>query len=157
MSSCLSSLLKVVSYKPFCVNLPGFIDGQLSSIYQLLEAVCPDKRALGAKVGDKLVHLAGGAVVHGDREAVVGDISGEVLAHDGEAGKAKVWFLTQKICSINFYSRDSHHSTAPKTSHYLAWWLGKLTFVRSVIYCPLWWLTELSATKISITQMAGPL
>jgi hypothetical protein len=59
--------------------------------------VCADKGSLAAKVGDKLIDLAGGAVVHRDREAMVGDIAGEILAHDGEAGKAKVRFLTQKF------------------------------------------------------------
>lgn len=35
-----------------------------------------------------LVDFGGGAVVDGDWEAFVGDVEGEVLAHDGEAGEA---------------------------------------------------------------------
>nr|CAB3489801.1 unnamed protein product [Digitaria exilis] len=45
------------------------------------------ERALVARADERGVHLGGGAVVDGDREALLGDVEREVLAHGGEAGE----------------------------------------------------------------------
>ncbi|KAL6144054.1 hypothetical protein ACLB2K_054749 [Fragaria x ananassa] len=44
--------------------------------------------ALGGSAMDGLVDLGGGAVVDGDGEAFLGDVEGEILAHDDKAGEA---------------------------------------------------------------------
>lgn len=46
------------------------------------------ERALGLGAGHGGVDLGGGAVVDGDREALLGDVEGEVLAHGGEPREA---------------------------------------------------------------------
>ena len=45
-----------------------------------------DDRTLRAMFFDELVHTAGGAVVHDDRNVVVGNIARQVGAHRGQAG-----------------------------------------------------------------------
>jgi len=58
-----------------------------------------DELRQGMSAGDRLarsaaidegVHFGGRAVVHGDGETMVGDVQGEVLAHDREADEADV-------------------------------------------------------------------
>jgi hypothetical protein len=54
----------------------------------------PRRRRACRVLGDELVGLLGGPVEHRDLEAVVGDVEGEVLAHDCEADEPDVgkWF-----------------------------------------------------------------
>ena len=48
-------------------------------------------RPLGAVLGHELLGLGRGAVVHRDRDVVVGDVAREVGAHHREAGQAESW------------------------------------------------------------------
>ena len=47
-----------------------------------------ERTALGLVARDELLGPAGGAVVDGDRVAVIGDVERQVLAHDAETDQA---------------------------------------------------------------------
>jgi len=65
----------------------------LEGAHKVLELVVAPQRTrivaqLLARTCNALVGLVGGTVVHGDVEALGGDVECEVLAHDGEACEA---------------------------------------------------------------------
>ena len=67
------------------------------------ERLGPDKTAGGGRVfSDELLGFLDRAVVHGDPEAVVGDIEGKVLTHHGKADESDV-----RVC---FGHKEEHVS-----------------------------------------------
>ena len=63
----------------------GFLDGG----DEVLDGFAADEAAGGIFAGDEFLHHFGGAVVDGDLVAVVGDVEGEVFAHDGQADRVR--------------------------------------------------------------------
>ena len=57
---------------------------------ELLERLAADQPAGRVFAGDEFLHRLGGAVVDRDLEAVVGDVEGEVFAHDGQADQTDI-------------------------------------------------------------------
>mmetsp|Transcript_3825 Transcript_3825/g.8257 ORF Transcript_3825/g.8257 Transcript_3825/m.8257 type:complete len:521 (+) Transcript_3825:110-1672(+) len=50
---------------------------------------------------DALINLRGGAVAHGDGEALLGNVEGEVLAHDGQAVESELGhFSGKRACEL---------------------------------------------------------
>ncbi len=65
--------------------------GKADGLDEFLEGLAADEAAGGGGVfGDELLGLFDGAVVDRDFKAVVGDVEGEVLTHDGEADESDV-------------------------------------------------------------------
>ena len=58
----------------------------------VVDGVVAGQRALGAVLGDERLGAAGGAVVDGDGDAVVGDVARQVRAHRRQAGEAEMGF-----------------------------------------------------------------
>ena len=67
-------------------DLAGFLDRR----DQVLERFAAHQPARRIFAGDEFLHDVGGAVIDRDLVAVIGNIEGEVLAHDGQADEADV-------------------------------------------------------------------
>ncbi len=76
------------------------------------------KLLLGAL--QEAVHLVGGAVVYGNREALLGHVEGQVLSHHGKTDEAyfllgcihEIFPLTKTVTTITFREHTEHTSKA---------------------------------------------
>src|SRR6266511_4312177 len=62
-------------------------------------------RPLPAVAGQQLVGAGGRAVVDHDRDAVAGDVAGEVLAHHGQAGESELGGASQRLRLLEVVGR----------------------------------------------------